>query len=442
MTELPHDTTGRWLRTAVPGSWALGGGGLALLGLVLGRADLVALGAPLLLGLALALRTTPSGRGHAAIEDLRHDQDATVRADLTLEPPPGSELALFRVSSPGHRHVDLVVAASGPVAIPLCAAGVRTGRQEFFQVTHQQTSIGHRARTASRELGPAQLTVLPRTGELDRLPLPPRLQGLTGAHVSRRVGTGGDLHDIAPFSRGDRLRRIDWRATLRESGRGREPGTLTDLHVRRTFATADAVVNLVLDSRDDVARDRATWSGYGEVHVDDATSLDLARAAAASLAKAYLDAGDRVGFVDLGRVGRPIRPAGGRRHLQRIIHALAESTPSGGARPIVRPPQAPSGALLIVLSTFLDDEAANLAASWRRHGHRVLAVEVLPPLPEVPRTVAEDNLHRLIELEQADRLWDLERTGVETVRWQETAPHTRSLAVGLNLLARQRRRFA
>ena len=440
MSHQPRGDTGRWLLTSVPGSWALGGMGLALLGLLLGRADVVALGAPLLLGLAMAIRATPKGRGQAAIEDLRHDPDARVRANLTLQPPPGTELALFRVNSPSHRHLDLVVAAGGAVSVPLAVAGVRTGRQEFFHVTHQETSVGHVARTASGQFGPVQLTVLPRPQRLDRLPLPPRLQGLSGAHVSRRVGSGGDLHDIAPFAPGDRLRRIDWRASLRESGRGRDPGSLTELHVRRTFATADAVVSLVLDSRDDIARDLTTWSGYGEIHPDDATSLDLAREAAASVAKAYLDAGDRVGFLDLGREGRPIQPAGGRRHLTRIIHALAESTPSGVARPIVRPPQAPSGALMVVFSTFLDDQAADLAVSWRRHGHRVLAVAVLPPRVDAPRPVAEENLHRLVELEQADRLLDLARAGVETVSWHEAAPAQRSIAVGLSVLARQRRR--
>lgn len=442
MSNLPRGDTGRWLPSAVAGSWALGGVGLALLGLLLGRADLVALGAPLLLGLTVAFLSRPAGRGEVAIEDLRHDLDARVRADLTLRPPPGAELALFRVSSPSHRHVDVAVAATRTITVPVSVSGVRTGRQEFFHVTHQETSAGHLARTLSRELGPAVLTVLPRPQPLDRMPLPRRLQGLTGAHVSRRVGDGGDLHDIAPFSPGDRLRRIDWRATLRESGRGRDPGSLTDLHVRRTFATADAVVTLVLDSRDDIARDITTWSGYGEVHPDDATSLDVAREAAASVAKAYLDVGDRVGFIDLGREGRPIQPAGGRRHLVRIMHALAESIPSGAARPIVRPPQTPSGALIVVFSTFLDDQASNLAASWRRHGRRVLAVDVLPPLFDEARPDAERNLHRIIELEQADRLWDLERAGVETVRWYETAPGERSLAVGLTVLARQRRRFA
>ena len=442
MTPLPRSGTGRWLTTAVAGSWAFGGVGLALLGLVLARADVVAIGAPLLLGLAVAFQSRPTGRGHATIEDLRRDPDARVRATLALQPPPGTELALFRLSSPGHRHLDVSVAAVRPVTLPVSVSGVRTGRQAFFQVTHQATSVGHLARTSPRELGPVLLTVLPSPQPLDRLPLPRRLQGLTGAHDSRRVGDGGDLHDIAPFSPGDRLRRIDWRVTLRESGRGREPGLLTALHVRRTFATADAVVTLVLDSRDDIARDIRTWSGYSEVHPEDATSMDVARHAAASVAKAYLDAGDRVGFLDLGREGRPIQPAGGRRHLIRIIHALGESTPSGAAHPIVRAPQVPSGALIVLFSTFLDDQAANLAASWRRHGHRVLAVDVLPPLPDEPRPASETDLHRVIELEQADRLWRMEGAGVETVRWHTATDGERSLVVGLTTLAQKRRRFA
>ena len=432
--------TGRWNPTGVVGASALSGVSLVLLGLVIARPDVVVLGVPLVLGLIWAARAHPTAPGEVAIEDLRQDPDARVRADIVLSPADGSEVALLRIASSGHRPVDVVVASTSPVRIPISVSGVRTGRQRFFHVAHQEASAGHLARTKSRELGPVALTVLPRPQPLHRLPLPPRLQGLTGAHVSRRVGDGGDLHDIAPFAAGDRLRRIDWRVSLRASGRSQLPGSLTELHVRRTFATADAVVTLVLDSRDDVAREVASWSAFVELHPEEPTSLDIAREAAASVAKAYLDTGDRVGFLDLGREHRPIPAAGGRRHLLRIMHGLAESTPRDVAHPIVRTPQVPSSALIVVFSTFLDDQAPRLAADWRRHGHRVLAVDVLPPLAEARRPLSETNLHRLVEVERTDRMWDLERAGVEVVPWSGNVTRGRTLTVGLATLARQRRR--
>ena len=441
MTASPPQTGGPWRATGTVAALVVGGLGLALLGLLLGRADVSVLGAPLVLGLVWAALTRPTEPGEVVVEGAHQDPDsARVRASVRLEPPAGSELALLRVGSPSHRTVDVAVAAPRSRTVGVSVSGVRTGRQRFFSVVHRETSVGQVVGTAAIRAGPVTLTVLPRTRPLGHLPLPPRLQGLTGSHDSRRVGDGGDLHDIAPFTPGDRLRRIDWRVTLRESGRGARPGSLTDLHVRRSLATADAVVTLVLDSRDDIGRDISTWSGYAELHPEEATSLDIAREAAASIAKAYLEAGDRVGVVDLGHHHRPLRPAGGRRHLLRVMHTLATATPSGRARPVVRPPQVPSGALLIVFSTFLDDQASGLAATWCRHGHRVLALDVLPPLDRGRATTGERNVYRVVDIERADRLWELERAGVETVAWHELAGDERTLAIGLAARARQRSR--
>src|SRR5699024_620324 len=79
-------------------------------------------------------------------------------------------------------------------------------------------------------------------------------------HTSRRVGDGTAFRDVHLFTPGDRLRRIDWRVSARRSLDVRT-GRLTELYVRRTFATADASVMLVVDSRDAVGPDVATWGG-------------------------------------------------------------------------------------------------------------------------------------------------------------------------------------
>ena len=89
-----------------------------------------------------------------------------------------------------------------------------------------------------------------------------------------------------------------------------------------------------------------------------------------------------MGLDDLGVVRRPLPPGGGRRQLDRIRHALALTHPEGEPLRRLRPPQIPSGALVLLFSTFLDDEAAQVAAVWRRAGHRVVAVDVLPTVRE------------------------------------------------------------
>jgi len=300
-----------------------------------------------------------------------------------------------------------------------------------------QLSASDAARSAPRSLPALAVTLLPRTRPLRELPLPFRLQGLTGGHDSRRAGDGGDLRDVNLFTPGDRLRRIDWRVTARRAGSSPSGTQLTHLYVRRTFATADATVMLAIDSRDEVGPDVATWGDLDQPRQDEATSLDLAREAAASLAQHYLERGDRVGMEDLGRFRTPVVPAGGRRHLHRLLQRLVLAEPEGSPSRRVRPPHVPSGALVVLFSTFLDDEAATMSVLWRSAGHRVLAVDVLPvPDPEALRPM-QAVAFEILRLERAERLRELARSGIEVVRWEDgrTEPDA---AVALAALARTR----
>src|SRR5690606_36422388 len=106
-------------------------------------------------------------------------------------------------------------------------------------------------------------------------------------------------------------------------------GRLGTLYARRTFATADATVMIVVDSRDDVGHDVSAWAGGSDVDVLQTSSIDLAREAAATIARAYLDGGDRVGLDDLGRRRRPVPPAAGRHQWERISQRLVRVAPEG-----------------------------------------------------------------------------------------------------------------
>ena len=98
-------------------------------------------------------------------------------------------------------------------------------------------------------------------------------------------------------------------AAARADRSGRADRTINRLYVRRTFATADATVMLVIDSRDQIGPRVATWGDAARLREDESTSLDIARHAAISLARQYVSAGDRVGLEDLGKLRRP-GPAG------------------------------------------------------------------------------------------------------------------------------------
>jgi uncharacterized protein (DUF58 family) len=143
-----------------------------------------------------------------------------------------------------------------------------------------------------------------------------------------------------------------------------------------------------------------------------------------------------VGLDDLGAVRRPLPPGGGRRQLDRIRHALALTRPEGDPLRRLRAPQIPSGALVMLFSTFLDDEAALVASVWRRAGHRVVAVDVLPTLRERHLGDRERLAMRMIRMAREDRLAELADLDVELVTWRES-PH-----VALASLARRVQRRA
>ncbi|WP_402465474.1 DUF58 domain-containing protein [Isoptericola aurantiacus] len=406
---------------------------LVALGLVAGRADVALLGAPVLLGAVWRGRpgapTATGGDRPTRVEMVSGTAPTApgeIRSTLVLDPTPGTELLQARVWAPGHRRTEVVVRAERR-ELGLRLVTRRTGPQPTFVADAR----GHGAGGATTEdpmraTAPERL-VLPTAMPLGRVPLPYRLRGLTGPHTSRRLGDGDELRDVHPFTPGDRLRRIDWRTTARRSPE------LDEIYVRRTYATAEATTMLVLDSRDDVGPDLTTWRGSGPQRVDEPTSLDLARHAAASVATAVVDAGDRVGLEDLGRRRRPVPPTGGRRQLRRILHALATSSPHGVPARRLRAPQVPADAIVYLFTTALDDESVDLARTWHDGGHRVVVVDTLP----VVRPVHGEHLRiawRVTSMERADRLNLLAAEGVPVVPW--AGPARRSAAARLELLVK------
>jgi uncharacterized protein (DUF58 family) len=418
------------MQKATP-SWRLGGiqdgiaAGVVLLGggLAAGRPDVALLAVPALLAAVFALtRKAPAA---LTVEEAPPPEGASGVTSVVRVG--GGEVAHVRASAAGHRTTEFVAAvpATGAREVELRLASVRAGPQETATVDvrcydgaweHDPRSVGGTGRL-----------VLPTSMRLGRVPVPRTLRGLSGPRVSRRFGDGSELRDIHPFTPGDRLKRIDWRATARHSP------DLETLYVRRTFADAEAAVMLVVDSRDDVGPDVRTWRGYSDQRVDEATSLDVARHAAASVARALAEHGDRVGLVDLALHARPLPPATGRRQLRRIVHGLALVHPVGDPSNRVRPPQVPADALVYLFSTLLDDAAVHLIRTWRALGHPVVVIDTLPQV----RPVSAAHLAiawRIVSMERQVRIDVLAREGIPIVRW--AGSDLADAAASLDALAR------
>ena len=206
----------------------------------------------------------------------------------------------------------------------------------------------------------AHHTVLPPIDPVPPGPLPPRAAGLVGAHRSARPGDGMELRDIRPFQPGDRLRRVDWRVSLRAAaasgGTTRAPAHCTSANATprptRTWCWHWTRA-LTWTAR------WASWNARPAVRTcGRAAASTWGCARRARLAATFLRHGDRVGLVDLGHPRGGVPVGSGRRQLQRIRHQLVHAARrvAGSGDPVLNQAQVPAGATVVVLSPFLDDK--------------------------------------------------------------------------------------
>ena len=412
--------------------------GMVVLGGLLHEVELVLFGAPLLLSTLLALVTPLVGTPEVRVRGLpRTGEIGAAKSVVEVDPGPGAEVMAVRLPGLG--------AGIGPVhLLPAAARGIevvlrRDSWGEGVDLRPDHLVAGPDALFVHGPVTAAERgrVILPPVQALPAGLLPARAVGLVGAHRARRPGDSVELRDIRAFQPGDRLRRIDWRVSLRAAAAGAEG---TNLHVREHHAEADADVVLALDTRHDVGAELGDWSSPSAVSssrppgrslgewslasrattVRPGGSLDLAVRAAASLAAGYLRQGDRVGLVDLGRPRLSARAGAGRRQLLRLRNQLVVCARSAGwaQRPVLRPEQVPHGALVVVLSPFLDAEVVELAVHAARRGNLVLAVDVLPsPLRADRETPWGASALKVIRLEHDVRLEAMRQHGVAVVPW-------------------------
>ncbi|WP_166983586.1 DUF58 domain-containing protein [Paramicrobacterium fandaimingii] len=404
-------------------------------GFVSSRPDIACCALPLLSWAAWMWRRRPADETEIGSEidtQLVRDGASRLTATLQLRASADVEISHARMIVGGSRTVSAVLDCRETAQLVASSPVLHSGPCDVLAARFTVASADGSFVSQPTAVHEVSHTVRPEIVPLPRLLLPHRLHGLTGSHESTRPGDGGGFRDIHPFAPGDRLRRIDWKATARLSRRA------GDLYVRRTFAASDATTVIVMDTGDELGESVAEWA-RGRPHKSGITSMDAAREAAVAIAVAYTEAGDQVALQNLALGTRQVRRGSGDRHRERLIATIAETRPNGVGVTRRRAPLVAAGAIIYVLSTFVDAEAASLAAMWRAVGHRVIAIDTLPAGTRHGLTPEQTTAHTILMMERDDRLVDMESTGVSVVRWAD-APGVPRRDAQFSVLARERGR--
>ena len=341
------ETRSRWRPTsALARCLTVAGFGVGL-ALTLGRPALVVLVAPLLVAGSLGLLNKPvtEPRVHTTVGHVQLHEGQGTRSWLQVYDDDDVEV------------VTRVMGQAPFVALhpPEGAVAYRVGTERPIEVSPRRwgsrmlgsEKVGLMAPWAGYRWGPfsippREMFVLPTLSHLRSVGEAPQPIGLIGAHRSRRDGEGSEFSSIRAFHAGDRLRRINWRVSLRQGA----------LHVESTRAEEDAAVLLIVDAMADY--------GLSEGVGAQESSLDVTVRAAAAVAEQYLQGGDRVSIRVLSPGGEYAGYGTGTTHLRRILTLLARIRP-GVPRDVAIDRidfRATAGTVVVVLSPMLSEALA------------------------------------------------------------------------------------
>lgn len=404
-----------WVPTRALGRTVLLTGLLLVLGVVLGRVDLVLLAAPFAVGAAIGLRRMPRSAPELSIDAAEEHvvEGGGVGAGLTVTNPdviPYDLVVVRTRTSPwlelqdADRPFAVSVATEGWTAVELPGAATRWGRHDVGPAAARVAACG--GLLACRPvLTPARgVRVYPETEPFAATEAMPAAAGLVGNHRSRRPGEGGELAGVRPFAPGDRLRRIDWRVSLRTR----------DLHVASTLSDRDAEVLLLLDVLGEAG---ASGGVRGKASV-----LDTTVRAAAAIAEHYLQRGDRVSLMEFGSSARRLRAATGRRQyltvLEWLLDVRADTNEQGLQEHVFGAHHVSSDALVVVLTPLVDPRSADMLAGLSRSGRFAIAIDTLPAGATPPeRSPWTPIATRLWRMERENVLGRLREHGVPVVAW-------------------------
>jgi uncharacterized protein (DUF58 family) len=252
-------------------------------------------------------------------------------------------------------------------------------------------------------VAPPQSTGIPRTELLDRL----------GTHLTRHVGRGVEYADIRAYVPGDQLRTVNWPVSARRG----------NLHVTERLSERSADVVVLIDT-------------YAQPAGPATESMERTVRGAVQVVQSALRSGDRAGVIALGGRPRWLGADIGRRQFYRVLDALLAAGDNFETTKGTLAPRAaiPPGAIVVAFTTLLDTDFALALIDLCRHGHVVVAVDVLDGLP-LPGE-HDPLIARMWSLQRSFMYRDMRTIGVDVVSWRGDS----SLDQAMHLVPGRRRR--
>jgi uncharacterized protein (DUF58 family) len=206
------------------------------------------------------------------------------------------------------------------------------------------------------------------------------------------------------------VRRVNWRASARRR----------ELWVNEHHPERNTDVVLFLDT-------------FVEARRADASTIDQAVRAAASLTSQYLGQRDRVALVSFGGVLRWFLPGSGLVQRYRIVDALLDTEIIENYAwkdiDIIPPGTLPPQALVVALTPLLDERAVDALLNLRARGFDLAVVEISPvPFARPgPGGELDQIAHRLWQMSREPLRARFLQAGVSVAEWSEDAPLARAL---------------
>ena len=263
-----------------------------------------------------------------------------------------------------------------------------------------------------------QLFVFPGIRRLKYVAIRPRRTRVYAGTIPARVGgVGTEFFSVRDYQAGDSPRVINWRVSARHN---------ENLYSNEYQQERVADVGIVLDGRE---RSNLFHAGH--------SIFEHSVLAAAALADAFLNQGNRVGLLVYSSFLGWTLPGYGKIQRERIMQALARaqvgvSSVFAGLQHL-SPRMFPAESQIVLVSPLVKDDL-DVLIQLRARGYQVMVISPDPVLFErniLPATPDVELAARVIRMERNLLIQRLHRAGIQVMEWDVSQPFDQALRTAL-----------